>query len=357
MIERTRFYREAEQFTPLEAVIVGGGGNVSKHYLRYLQAGRDIRVSALADLHEEAAKKRAAEFGIESVSPFREVLKDPRTSLIINLTNPSAHAAVTEAALTAGKHVYSEKPLAATFREGEHLYALAQDRGLSLGCAPDTFLTPDIQRARQRIDAGELGKIRQIQGIFQGTGPDSWHPNPAVFYQKGAGPVFDMGPYYLTTLAFLFGPATDVRARSHPASRKRPFPVEVPTTVSAELQYGSIPARLSFSFDRVSDPLAFHLEIIGTHGSLAIADPNSYEDNSFSLSHHPDHDLSDHRYARGMGVEEFARAIRRGESSRMDAQLGLHVLEVMEAIHTAAESGESYHLTTGVERPELFTQI
>jgi predicted dehydrogenase len=356
MKELASFHTEKEYYLPLKAVVIGAG-NVSPQYLRYLQHSENIRVSAIADCKSEAAIQRADDYGILEMSET-EVFSTAEYDMVINLTNPQSHAAVTEKALKAGKHVYSEKPLATTFLEGKRLVALAEETGKQLGCAPDTFLTPDIQEARRRIDKGEIGEIVEVFGKFSGNGPEQWHPNPASFYAAGGGPVFDMGPYYLTTLAFLLGPVTEVEATGSIERRNRPFPVEVPTTVSSYLQYGDVPAEISFSFDGICDPLGLHLEIIGTKGNIGISDPNSYDQNSFYLHRYPHGPQALHRYARGMGTEEFGSAIQRGKRSRMHAQLGLHVLEVMELIHNSVESGRTRYPTTSVNRPEpLFSAV
>lgn len=330
--------KEIEQYTPLKTAIIGAG-NISSQYIRYLQASAAVEIVSCADRIPELARVRAHGFGINA-SSTDEVLEDPTISLVINITNPASHGEVTEVALRAGKHIYIEKPLATIFADGQHLVAVASEVGRRLGCAPDTFLTPDIQEARRRIDAAEIGEVKRVFGRFSGNGPEKWHPNPAPFYAQGAGPVFNMGPYYLTTLAFLLGPVTEVEAVGERLQNDRPFPVEVPTDVVSHLKFGEIPATVTFSFDGVVNPLGLHLEIIGTDGAIGLSDPNSYQNNLFYLSSHPDSQLKMLRYERGMGAEEFAMAVQKGNTSRMDAQLGLHVLEVMEVIHCSVETRE-----------------
>jgi predicted dehydrogenase len=338
---------------PLGVAVVGCG-NISKQYLGNLVTFPDVRVLFCADLDTTRAKAQAGAFGVPAAGSPEQALDHPGVELVVNLTIPAAHAEVAAAAIAAGKHVWNEKPLAPDVAAGRALLAQAARAGLRVGCAPDTVLGAGLQTARRLISAGTIGTPVSALTLLQGPGPESWHPDPVFLFAKGAGPLFDLGPYYLSVLATLFGPAATVTAAGRQARATRvigsgpragtEFPVQVPTYVSALAQYaGGEAASMLFSWD---SPLyrAGFVEITGTDATLALPDPNQF-DGDLRLLRAGEREWTVIPSAgaaagRGTGVVDMARAIRRGEPHRASGDMALHVLELMTAIErSAAGSG------------------
>lgn len=354
---------------PLRAAIVGCG-NVSE---RYFQAGArfaDFDVVACADLVEERAGEKASRFpGVEAIS-MDALFNDPAIEMLINLTIPAVHGELALRALQAGKHVYGEKPLARSTEEGRQVLNLASAQGLRTGSAPDTFLGAGIQTARKILDDGWIGRPVAATAFMQCHGHEHWHPDPAFYYQKGGGPLFDMGPYYLTALINLFGPVKNVTAMTAMTFPERVvgsgekagerIAVEVPTHVAGTLEFhcGAL-ATLVMSFDIWHHSMP-HLEVHGTTGSMRVPDPNTFggevllsrgDSGAWSAVPHS------HGYpteARGIGIADMAAAIRREEPHRASGELAFHVLEIMESLHRAAELGRQISLTSRPARPEAF---
>ncbi|MEV1008531.1 Gfo/Idh/MocA family oxidoreductase [Streptomyces sp. NPDC049881] len=330
-----------------------GAGNISGQYLKSLSGFADVDVLAVADIDPARAAIAAEEYGVPVSGGVDDALAVPEVELVINLTVPVAHAEVALAALRAGKHVYGEKPLTATPAEGEKVLAEAAELGLLVGNAPDTFLGAGIQSALRAVRAGKIGTPVSAWTATQSLGPEGWHPDPAFFYQPGGGPLFDIGPYYLTALVALFGPVTGVAATAARGRATRvvgsgpkagqEFPVNVPTHVSALLEFASGPrANSTFSFDS-SVPRTV-IEITGSEGTLSVPDPNMFE-GPLKLRPNGADDWEDlpvegSSAGRGIGVVEMARALRSGEPHRASGTLALHVLKTMAAISESAESGE-----------------
>ena len=352
---------------PLRVAMVGAG-NVSLRYLRYLRSSREVVIATLSDLDMDAARARAVEFGCGRACSMEEALSDPGIDIVLNLTPPSAHGVVTRAALESGKHVYSEKPLALTLEEGRDLVALAERVGRRLACAPDTLLAPHLMTGRALIDGGEIGTPVAASCSFVTPGSELWHPSPEFFYQPGAGPVFDEGPYFLTALVTLLGPVAEVSAKSATFRPERTVHVgpragarivaRTPTHVVALLRFTSgVLATMTMSFEVLGSTQP-PLEIYGTTGTLRFPFPGYYgsglrlgrrhdgpwKDIAPGWTSAPDQD-------RGIGVEELARAIVSGRRSRMEPPLPLHILDLMETILRAAETGRSEPLRTTCERP------
>jgi predicted dehydrogenase len=351
--------------TPARIGLIGCG-NISPAYLRASNTFPQLEIVVCADVVPEAARKREKEYGIRAVS-VDEVFSDASIEIVLGLTPPQNHAPIIRRALEAGKHAYTEKPLALSTGEAEPLLALARERSLRIGCAPDTVLGGGIQTARKAVDDGLIG--RQIGGtafMFYG-GPESWHPNPAFFYQRGAGPLFDMGPYYLTALVSLLGPIQRIFASGQITHEERvfgagprkgeTFPVEVPTYIAALLLFESgSTVHLGISFD-VPLHTHSHIELYGTEGTLVVPDPNRFSGNvrlartggSWSDVAHS-HGFGDRDW-RGLGLAEMVEAIRAGVPHRASADMAYHVLEVMEAIAAVAIGGGEQAIYSRCERP------
>lgn len=346
---------------------VVGCGVISKAYLAALRAFPDLALRAVADLRPDAAAARAAEFGVPALSPG-ELLADPGVELVLNLTPPKAHGEVGLAALAAGKHVYSEKPLAVSVAEARRLLLAAKARSLRLGCAPDTFLAGPQQTARALVDRGAIGEIVGATAFLQGPGPERWHPDPGFYYaREGGGPVLDMGPYYVTTLVNLLGPVARVMAMGRTVRTARTvatgphvgrrIPVGCTTHVAGVMELVAGPVvQVAMSFE-VWGHRHPPLEIYGTRGSLAVPDPNRF-DGSVELLEADGawQPVSvEHGYAegdlRGLGVADMARALRAGRPHRCDGELAFHVLEVLEALNRAAEGAAVVDITSRCPRP------
>lgn len=331
-----------------------GCGNILGEYLRTLLGRNEVRIIALADLDVARAQAAGEPYSIPGMTP-EELLRLPAVDIVINLTVPAAHATVSTLALQAGKHVYSEKPLALTRENGLGLLELASAQNLQLACGPDTFMGASFTRALELVQVGAIGRVTSASANFFGHGPEEWHPNPAFFYQPGAGPLFDMGPYYLTQLVKLFGPVAQVsgsavigeaeRVPRRGAHRGVPIPVSTPTTVNAllEFQTGTV-ATFSCSFDVWASGRP-HLELYGTEGTLQLADPNQFEGTLrlFDSTGRQWQDIPTSQpagHGRGAGVLDLANGILEGRVSEADARHAFHVLDVMHCILESAEVGQ-----------------
>jgi predicted dehydrogenase len=331
-------------------VALVGAGVISTQYLTALSAFPDVRVLAVADLDVERARAAAREYQVPEAGDVASVLAIPEVEIVVNLTIPAAHAEVDAAVLRAGKHVYGEKPLALTPSDGAKILAEAQSRGLRVGSAPDTFLGAGLQSAARALAAGAIGEPVSATAVTQGPGPESWHPSPEFLYQYGAGPLFDIGPYYLTALVALFGPVSRVAATARRARARRvigsgpkagtDFAVEVPTHVHALLDFAGGPsASATFSFDSAVPRRM--IEITGTEGTLSLPDPNTFEGplriRAFGEEEWRDLPVTGTTAGRGIGVLDLARAIRGGAAHRASGELAQHVLELMTSVTDSAE--------------------
>ena len=351
-----------ESSQPLLVGIVGSGV-ISTAYLR--TKFPQYRVVACADVIAAQAAKRAHEFGIEAMSADN-LLEDARISLVLNLTPPQSHVEITRRALENGKHVYSEKPFAIRTEDAEPLLKLASEKNLRIGCAPDTFLGAAGQTARRAIDGGRIGEPIGGTASFFSGGPESWHPNADFFYQKGAGPVFDMGPYYLTALVNLLGPVKRVQASGRTTVGRREigsgprkgeqFDVNVLTYVAALLEFVSGPiVNFIASFDVPDFTLPF-LEIYGTKGALQLPDPNWFGGSVRLGSNRRWSDIASvHAYGdgnyRGIGMADLVASIGSRKPGRASGELAFHVLEIMESMLSSAADGGERVLRSRCERP------
>jgi predicted dehydrogenase len=329
-----------------------GAGVISTQYLTALSSFPDVRVLSVADLDEERARAQAQAYGVPAHGDVASALAIPEVEIVVNLTIPAAHAEVATAALQAGKHVYGEKPLALAPSDGAKILAEAQTRGLRVGSAPDTFLGAGLQSAARAVRAGLIGEPVSATAVTQGPGPESWHPSPEFLFQYGAGPLFDIGPYYLTALVALFGSVTRVAATSRQARAQRVvgsgpragtvFDVEVPTHVHALLDFASGPsASATFSFDSAVPRRM--IEITGTEGTLSLPDPNTFEGplriQRFGEDTWQDLPVEGTIAGRGIGVLDMARGVRGGVPHRASGELAQHVLELMSSI---TDSGQRH---------------
>ena len=347
-------------------VAVVGCGTISDEYLRNLTSFPDLRVLFCADLDLERAKAQAVRYGVPGAGGVAQAAKHPDVELVVNLTVPAAHAEVGLAAVAAGKSVWNEKPLALDTAAGRALLAAAARAGLRVGCAPDTVLGPGLQTARRLIAAGAIGEPQTALALMQDAGPERWHHDPEFLFARGAGPLFDMGPYYLSTLATLFGPADQVAALGRRGQRSRVvgsgpragtrFEVEVPTHVAALIGYARGPAAtLVLSFD---SPLRRHgfVEITGTEATLSLPDPNRF-DGEIRLRRAGRDDwetipAAGATVGRGLGVLDLARSIRAGTAHRASGELALHVLDIMEAVSRSITAGTFERVPTTFDTPD-----
>ena len=341
-----------------------GAGVISDTYLRNLTSFPDLRVLRVADLDLARAAAQAAKYGVPGSGTPAELLADPAIELVVNLTIPAAHVEVGLAALDAGKHVWTEKPLALDRSSARTLLDRAREQGLRVASAPDTVLGAGLQTARRAVDAGRIGEPRTALALFQSPGPESWHPAPEFLFRAGGGPLLDMGPYYLTALVHLLGAVRKVTATSSRAQETRvigsgpragtEFPVTVATTVTALLEFGrGGSAQLILSFDSAVPRTT--LEVAGSLGTAVLPDPNAFD--GPTVLHRLDQDAPveldphGHPASRGTGALELARAIRGGEPERASGLLALHVLDVMQAIEESAAEGASVLVDTKAEAP------
>jgi predicted dehydrogenase len=343
-----------------------GCGNIAPMYARTLAELGWVELAAVADGVPERATAFAEKFSSRAVS-VEEMLGDPTIEAVINLTPAHAHTAVSAAILAAGKAAFSEKPLGVDLAEGRSLVDQAATLGLRLGCAPDTFLGTGLQAARAAIDRGVIGEPLAASGFFLGFGPEWWHPNPEIFYVPGAGPLFDMGPYYLTALVHLLGPAASISASAKIGIAERMMhgrgrvgdttTATVPTHVSSVIDFVSGPtATLVTSFD-VKASRYKNIEIYGSEGTLALPDPNFFG-GPLMVRSILDEDWRELPLAtanipqqRGIGLADMLSATVAGRPHRASGDLALHVLELMTGALRAAEEGRRVAMTTTCERP------
>lgn len=347
-----------------------GVGCISGIYLKnFAETFKDVKLVAVCDLVKERAQQAKERYQIPKLyDTMEELFADPEIDVVLNLTRPYEHFEVSRAALLAGKHVYSEKPLGADWAEGTELVRLAEEKGLWIGGAPDTFMGAGIQSCRKFIDDGRLGDIIGGRCVMASRGMESWHPDPDFYYQRGGGPVLDMGPYYITALINLIGEVKRVYATSRKTFEERLITakphegeiikVTVPTHYECLLTFAS-GATVSFlvSFD-LYDVKQANIQIYGTKGNLYVPDPNCFgAERGMRFINGETHmeetlplefDYSEN--SRCLGLDDFAVAIEKGRMPRASYRQTYHVLEVMTGIMKSAETGMPYEMTTRFER-------
>ncbi len=350
-----------------------GAGNISSTYLEADRKFRNIRITKVADIDMARARAQAEKYSKQAVT-VDELLADPEIEIVVNLTVPAAHASVALRALEAGKHVYNEKPMATLREDARRLFDAARQNAegsghspLRIGGAPDTFLGGGLQTCRKLMDDGAIGRPVVAFAHMLSAGMESWHPNPEFFFKPGGGPMFDMGPYYLTALVTLLGPARRVSGMTritHPERTITSQPlygqkivVEVPTLVSGTVSFddGTI-ANITTTFD-IADGYEVGLTIYGTEGVLQCPDPNGFG-GPVRLKRKGDKEWRNipiqHKWvenSRGLGVAEMAEAIREGRPHRASGELTYHVLDMMHAFHDSAREGQHIELQSTCERP------
>ena len=330
-----------------------GAGNISDEYLRTLGAAVDIELIGIADVDASRAVEQAERYNIPFGGSPDGLLARPDVELIVNLTIPSAHAEVTLGAIGAGKHVWAEKPMALDRASARRVLEAAARAGVLVGNAPDTILGEGIQTSAALLESGRIGEPQTVLTLMQGPGPDAWHPRPQFLFANGAGPLFDIGPYYVTTLVQLLGPIESVSAFGHRARQERVigsgpdagtrFPVEVDTHLSVLTRFASgVVGTSVYSFDSSQRRQLF--EVTGSTGVLRV--PVSGFDGTSEVLDGDDRDVEWESIApvgahreRGVGAVDLARAIRTKGSPRASARLAYHVLDAMLAIEESAKNG------------------
>lgn len=360
-----------------------GCGNISDTYFTLAPLFKGLGIVACADIKLALARAKAERYGVVALS-VDNLLKNDEIDTVINLTVPNVHYEVTRAILTSGKHAYSEKPLALTSVDAKMLVAEADKRGLKLGGAPDTFLGAAGQIARRLIDKGRIGSVVGGSAYVMSHGMEHWHPNPGFFFKPGAGPVFDVGPYYITTLVSLLGPVKGVVALA-----KKGFPerlvtaegpmkgksikVTTPTTINAVMEFANgAQVTLGASWDVWKHGHVNPIELYGEKGSMLVPDPNffggivsysakggEYEhaDASLEAFGAPNWPAAAPRHAnyRMLGVADLVDAANRNREPRASGRLAAHVVDVMESILTAAAERRHVKIRTTVDRPAPLT--
>lgn len=362
---------------------VVGCGSISLAYMRNAPLFRSVEITACADINAKAAEARAQQFGLRAHA-VDDLIAAKDIDLVLNLTVPAAHHDISMQALLAGKHVFTEKPLGVTGAEGRNLVTTATQKGLALGSAPDTFLGAAGRLARRMVASGAIGKPVTGTAFMMGRGMEHWHPDPGFYYQPGAGPVMDMGPYYLSMMINLMGPVRRVQAVATSGQQERlitaagpkqntTFKVGTPTSLLSLLEFESgatVTFGASWDVFRHSN---FPIELHGTEGSLRLPDPDTFG-GVIGLSKHGalweetdtagdlfgainwPVDKPDRANYRMVGLADLARSIVEGRPARASGDLALHVLDIMEAILRAGETGAAQLIDGPSAQPSEFTE-
>ena len=367
-----------------------GCGHIAETYFRAHKYFNNFRIIKCADILDSASKKCASKYGIESLS-VKKLLKDKEIEIILNLTIPKAHYEVAKKALLQNKHVYSEKPMAINLNQGKELVKLAKKRKLFIGNAPDTFLGGGNQKSKEIIEKNLIGKINLGNAIFAFPGVQSYHPNPEPWFaEKEGGPVIDMGPYYLTALVNLLGPAKEVSGSMMRGVKKRiigigpkkgkKFKVNCPTTYLSTIVFeNKTIIRLTLSFDVIAHQRN-HIEFYGKKGSIIVPDPNMFGGSVYvckrlgqpwkeyktskmklgkinirSKSLRANESPINANY-RGAGLSEMAYCIENKKKHRCNGELSLHVLDIIQSTMKASRTGKKQRITTTCKIPKRFTE-
>ena len=354
-----------------------GCGNISSSYLNLAPLFKGLEVRAVADLNMVTARARATEFNTKAQS-IDDLLANPAVDVVINLTIPDAHFPVSKSILQAGKHLYSEKPLTLSLKDAIELRDLAKAKGLSAGCAPDTFLGGSHQQARALVDEGRVGKITAGSAAVMGFGMEHWHPNPDFFFKPGGGPILDMGPYYIANLINLIGPIKRVAALTSKGQEFRTIAngprngerVEVltPTNIHALLEFvNGATINLATSWDVYSHRRG-HMELYGSEGSIYLPDPNFFGGeievagrdgkisavapwaHPFGVANQTDHESNPRANYRTAGLADMVQGLIHGRDARCSIDRALHGVEVMTAALKSGETGQFINMESSCTR-------
>ena len=368
-----------------------GCGHIAETYFRAEKYFNNIKIIKCADINEKASKRCALNFGIKSVT-VNELLKDKEIEIILNLTIPKAHYQISKKALINGKHVYSEKPLAINLNDGKTLLKISKKKKLYLGNAPDTFLGGGIQKSKELVEKNIIGNVKLGNAVFAFPGIQSYHPNPEPWFtKKEGGPVIDMGPYYITALVNLLGPAKKVtgtiiqgqkyRTIGIGPKKGKKFKVECPTTYLSTITFKNDSViRLTLSFDVIAHQRN-HIELYGEKGSMIVPDPNMFGgsvltcnklgDNwkEFKTSKMPlgrinirtqssrANETPTNANYRGVGLSEMAYSIENKRKHLCSGEISLHVLDIITSIMKAARSGKIQYINTFCAKPKKFSKL
>ena len=368
-----------------------GCGHIAETYFRAEKYFNNIKIIKCADINEEASKRCALNFGIKSVT-VNELLNDKEIEIILNLTIPKAHYLISKKALINGKHVYSEKPLAINLNDGKTLLKISKKKKLYLGNAPDTFLGGGIQKSKELVEKNIIGNVKLGNAVFAFPGIQSYHPNPEPWFtKKEGGPVIDMGPYYITALVNLLGPAKKVtgtiiqgqkyRTIGIGPKKGKKFKVECPTTYLSTITFkNNSVIRLTLSFDVIAHQRN-HIELYGEKGSMIVPDPNMFGgsvltcnklgDNwkEFKTSKMPlgrinirtqssrANETPTNANYRGVGLSEMAYSIENKRKHLCSGEISLHVLDIITSIMKAARSGKIQYINTFCAKPKKFSKL
>ena len=368
-----------------------GCGHIAETYFRAEKYFNNIKIIKCADINLKAARKCSKEYGVKFLS-VNEILKDQEVEIILNLTIPKAHYEISKKALLNGKHVYSEKPLAINLKDGKELLKISRRKKLYLGNAPDTFLGGGIQKSKELVEKNIIGKIKLGNAVFAFPGIQSYHPNPEPWFAKlEGGPVIDMGPYYITALVNLLGPAKKVSGRIINGSKYRTigigpkkgrkFKVNCPTTYLSTITFkNNTVIRLTLSFDVIAHQRN-HIELYGEKGSMIVPDPNMFGGSVFTCKKLGDNwkefkttkmhlgkinirtqssranEAPTNANYRGAGLSEMAYSIEKKRKHLCNGEISLHVLDIITSIMKASKSGVNQSINTECVKPKKFTNI
>ena len=345
-----------------------GVGAISGIYLKNItETFKGLELIGVCDLIRSRAEKAREDYNVPKIyDTMHDAFTDPDVDIILNLTRPYEHYAVTKGALLAGKHVYSEKPLGADWSEGQELFSLAQEKGLTIGGAPDTFLGAGIQTCRRLIDDGWIGDPIGAAAFMVGHGHETWHPDPEFYYKRGGGPMMDMGPYYITALVNLLGEVSGVTGVTRSAFPTRTITskehfgevvtVDVPTSVTGILQFSSGAVGTIFTTFDVYYKDSARLEVYGTKGTIIAPDPNTFG-GPVKLLRPEDGEMKEipllygyKENSRALGLADMAAAVADKRDPRADGQQILHVLDVLTAFERSNETKAYLPLTSKYQR-------
>ena len=368
-----------------------GCGHIAETYFRAEKYFNNIKIIKCADINLKAARKCSKVYGVKFLS-VNEILKDQEVEIILNLTIPKAHYEISKKALLNGKHVYSEKPLAINLKDGKELLKISKRKNLYLGNAPDTFLGGGIQKSKELVEKNIIGKIKLGNAVFAFPGIQSYHPNPEPWFAKlEGGPVIDMGPYYITALVNLLGPAKKVSGRIINGSKYRTigigpkkgrkFKVNCPTTYLSTITFkNNTVIRLTLSFDVIAHQRN-HIELYGEKGSMIVPDPNMFGGSVFTCKKLGDNwkefkttkmhlgkinirtqssranEAPTNANYRGAGLSEMAYSIEKKRKHLCNGEISLHVLDIITSIMKASKSGVNQSINTDCVKPKKFTNI